>query len=348
MNLALTIRRHRRELSVAVAYAALLAILAAAAPRFFLADQIRAMLVSNAPVLVAAVGMTLVILSPGDRHLHRFPVRDLWRGRRTAGEGRLADPAGGDGDARRRRRDGGAQRGTRRRARLAVDRRHAGDAGHRPRRACAMPAKGSSSATCRPASSGSASARRRASGSWSVVALAVFAAVAWGLRNLAAGRAVYATGSDPEAARLAGIRPRRVVFAAFVAMGALTALAAWLNAVRFADVDPNAGNGLELRVIAAVVVGGVAISGGRGTAARHPDRRRLARLDRPGLGLPRRPGAVGKGRPGAHHPPRRRLRRARTGGTLTWPTIPLRSTLTPPRLDAWSPSQAALARAARG
>ena len=50
-------------------------------------------------------------------------------------------------------------------------------------------------------------------------------------------------------------------------MGALAGLAALLNAVRFADVDPNAGTGLELQVIAAVVVGGVAVSGGRGTLA---------------------------------------------------------------------------------
>jgi rhamnose transport system permease protein len=48
-------------------------------------------------------------------------------------------------------------------------------------------------------------------------------------------------------------------------MGALAGLAALLNAVRFADVDPNSGTGLEMQVIAAVVVGGVAISGGRGT-----------------------------------------------------------------------------------
>jgi rhamnose transport system permease protein len=47
-------------------------------------------------------------------------------------------------------------------------------------------------------------------------------------------------------------------------MGALSGLAALLNAIRFADVDPIAGTGLELQVIAAVVVGGVAISGGRG------------------------------------------------------------------------------------
>ena len=106
-------------------------------------------------------------------------------------------------------------------------------------------------------------------GQWLVVAIAlvVFVAFAWALRNLAAGREVYATGSDAEAARLAGIRPRLVVFSVFAVMGMLAALAALLNAVRFADVDPNAGTGLELQVIAAVVVGGAAISGGRGTLA---------------------------------------------------------------------------------
>ena len=92
-----------------------------------------------------------------------------------------------------------------------------------------MCARGSSSATCRRASSGSA--RGQSAGQWVVVAIAlvVFAAFAWGLRYLAAGRAVYATGSDPEAARLAGIRPRWVVFGVFVVMGALAGLAALLE-----------------------------------------------------------------------------------------------------------------------
>jgi rhamnose transport system permease protein len=91
------------------------------------------------------------------------------------------------------------------------------------------------------------------------------AAFAWGLRHLAAGRAVYATGSNPEAARLAGIRVKLVVFLVFVATGALTGLAAVMNSVRFNQIPSNAGIGLELKVIAAVVVGGVAITGGRGT-----------------------------------------------------------------------------------
>jgi ribose/xylose/arabinose/galactoside ABC-type transport system permease subunit len=98
-----------------------------------------------------------------------------------------------------------------------------------------------------------------------VLALAVFLVFTWGLRHVAAGRAVYATGSDAEAARLAGMRPKRVVFGVFVAMGALTGLGALLTAIQFIDVQTNAGVGLELRVIAAVVVGGTAISGGRGS-----------------------------------------------------------------------------------
>ncbi len=104
-------------------------------------------------------------------------------------------------------------------------------------------------------------------GQWLIVGIAVvvFTLFAWSLRNLAAGRAVYATGSSPEAAFLAGIQPQRVTFAVFTAAGALAGLAALLHSVRFAAVDPTAGTGKELAVIAAVVVGGVAISGSRGT-----------------------------------------------------------------------------------
>ena len=104
-------------------------------------------------------------------------------------------------------------------------------------------------------------------GQWLIVATAVvtFACFAWALRKLRGGRAVYAVGSDGEAARLAGIEPRRVVLAVFVLMGALSGLAALLNAVRFSVVPGNPGMGLELKAIAAVVVGGTAITGGRGT-----------------------------------------------------------------------------------
>jgi rhamnose transport system permease protein len=100
-----------------------------------------------------------------------------------------------------------------------------------------------------------------------VAAVAILGVFAWGLKNLAAGRAIYAVGSDAEAARLAGIEPRRVVFGAFALMGALTGVAATLNSIRFTDIQSNAGIGLELKAIAAVVVGGTAINGGRGTLA---------------------------------------------------------------------------------
>lgn len=95
-------------------------------------------------------------------------------------------------------------------------------------------------------------------------AAAVFAVLWWGSKNLRAFRIVYATGSDAEAARLAGIKTKAVVFAVFILLGALTGLAAVLNAVRFSDVPANAGIGLELQAIAAVVVGGTPITGGRG------------------------------------------------------------------------------------
>ena len=100
-----------------------------------------------------------------------------------------------------------------------------------------------------------------------VCAAVLTVGVSWGLRNLAAGRMIYATGSDSNAARLMGIDPPRVVFAAFVITGALTGFAAVFNAVRFHQIPSNAGLGLELKVIAAAVVGGVAITGGRGNIA---------------------------------------------------------------------------------
>jgi len=98
-----------------------------------------------------------------------------------------------------------------------------------------------------------------------VVAVVVFVAAALATRFLQAGRAAYAVGSDEEAARLAGVRPARVTFWVFVLTGALAGLAATLDAVRQPQVATNLGRDLELKVIAAVVVGGTAVTGGRGT-----------------------------------------------------------------------------------
>jgi rhamnose transport system permease protein len=97
------------------------------------------------------------------------------------------------------------------------------------------------------------------------LALFMLALLAWGARHLAAGRFIYAVGSDAEAARLAGIRPRLTTFFAFVFMGALAGLSAAMNVAQSPQVDPKSGSGLELKGIAAAVVGGVAVSGGRGS-----------------------------------------------------------------------------------
>ena len=97
------------------------------------------------------------------------------------------------------------------------------------------------------------------------VLAAVVLLIAWSLRHLAAGRAVFAVGSNREAARLAGVDVPAVTFWVFAVAGALTGLAALLNAVRFNQIPPNTGIGLEMKVIAAVVVGGAVITGGRGT-----------------------------------------------------------------------------------
>jgi len=97
------------------------------------------------------------------------------------------------------------------------------------------------------------------------IVIVLQSAVAWVMRNVAIGRAVYATGSNETAARLAGVDTARVTFGVFIVAGALTGLAALLNSVRFNQIPSNAGLGLEMKVIAATVVGGAAIRGGEGS-----------------------------------------------------------------------------------
>jgi rhamnose transport system permease protein len=103
-------------------------------------------------------------------------------------------------------------------------------------------------------------------GQWVLVGggLALLILLALVIKHFSAGRFIYAVGSDAEVARLSGIPPKLTTFLIFVFMGALVGLAAMMNIVQSPQVDPQSGNGLELKVIAAVVVGGVAISGGRG------------------------------------------------------------------------------------
>jgi rhamnose transport system permease protein len=261
----MTVRaRYQRELAVALAYVVLLAVLAALAPTFYAPGQLRDLAVINASLLVAAIGMTLVILA---RHIDisigsQFCICGVVAG--LLAKAGLPMPAVVAATLL-----AGAVLGSVNGILVA---------------GLGLPSIVVTLATLVILREALRYVREgefvhnlppdfqwfgagQASGQWLVVgiALVVFLAFAWGLRNLAVGRAVYATGSDPETARLAGIRPARMVFAIFVVMGALTGLAALLKSVRFPHIDPNAGTGLELQAIAAVVVGGVAVSGGRGT-----------------------------------------------------------------------------------
>jgi ribose/xylose/arabinose/galactoside ABC-type transport system permease subunit len=97
------------------------------------------------------------------------------------------------------------------------------------------------------------------------IVVVLLGTIAWVMSNVAIGRAVYATGSNERAARLAGLDTGRLKFMVFIVAGALTGLAALLNSVRFNQIPSNAGIGLEMKVIAAAVVGGTAIRGGSGS-----------------------------------------------------------------------------------
>jgi rhamnose transport system permease protein len=100
---------------------------------------------------------------------------------------------------------------------------------------------------------------------WLFVIVIVIALIAaYGMRTFRAGRELYAIGSNPEAASLAGIPVARRVFGAFVISGALAGLGGALFLAEYATVDATGGTGYELLVIASVVVGGVAIFGGSG------------------------------------------------------------------------------------
>jgi len=260
----LDLGRHQRELAGLVTYAALLVAVGVVAPSFFSAANWRDLAVQNAPVLLVAVGMTLVILA-GQIDISigsQFAVCGIVAGvLAKAGvpvlllvllvplAGALMGAANGLFVARLK-----------------------------------MPAIVVTLATLvvwrdalRWATEGAwvqglpANFQwlglGQAAGQWVIVAaaVAVLLGFRWALQNLGAGRAIYAVGSDAEAARLAGINPPRVVWAVFALMGALTGLAALLNAVRFNAIPSNSGVGLEMKAIAAVVVGGAAITGGRAT-----------------------------------------------------------------------------------
>ncbi|HEY9249877.1 MAG TPA: ABC transporter permease, partial [Rariglobus sp.] len=79
------------------------------------------------------------------------------------------------------------------------------------------------------------------------------------------GRHVVAVGTNEEAARLAGLSPARVRAVVFMLSGLLAGLAGLCHISRLGAADPNAGSGLELSAIAAAVIGGTSLMGGRGS-----------------------------------------------------------------------------------
>ncbi len=259
------IGRYRRELSVAAATALVLVLLALAKPDFFARQNIRDILVTKSYILVVAVGMTLVILarqidiSVGSQFAICGVSASLMA---KAGVplplmvlGTLA--AGGVLGAL----NGALVAGLRLPSivvtlatMVSLEQGIRWITGGEP---------------VRNAPNFQWLGFEQSTGELLVLAAtaAVFAAFAAGMRYVRAARAIVATGSDPEAARLAGIRPQRVIFAVFVIMGMLTGLAALLNGIQSTQGDPTSGQGLGLAAIAAVVVGGTAISGGRGTLA---------------------------------------------------------------------------------
>ena len=255
--------RYKRELSAAIAYAVLLAVVGLVAPSFFSAGNLRDLALNNASVLLIGIGMTMVILV-GEIDISvgsQFAVCSVaagWMAKEGVPIPLLLPSVLLIGGAM------GAING------FLVGRLR-------------LP---SIIVTLAMLVAWRDALRWVTQGAWVqdlppnfqwfglgqslgqllIVAIAVIVLIgfSWMLHNLSAGRAIYAVGSDAEAARLAGIEPQRVVFGAFVLLGALTGLAALLNAIRFSAVPSNAGLGLELKAVAAVVVGGTAITGGRG------------------------------------------------------------------------------------
>lgn len=258
--------RHRRELSVALAIGALAATLLVVAPAFFQPANLLDVFLANVPVLIVAVGMTLVVLT-GQIDISvgsMFAICGV-----TGGWLALAGvpmPLVAIGTCVT-----GVLLGSLNGALVAYTR---------------IPSIVATLATMVALRDGLTWTTQGAwiqglpaSFQWlgttqavyplvvSMVAALLIVGVGWGLSSLPAGRAIYATGSNPDAARLAGLRTKAITFSVFALLGGLTGLAAILNSVRFNQIPSNAGIGLELKVIAAVVVGGAAIRGGRGTIA---------------------------------------------------------------------------------
>lgn len=96
------------------------------------------------------------------------------------------------------------------------------------------------------------------------IMIAVFVVCGLLLTRTRFGRYVYATGDNAEAAKLSGIPTDRVKILAFMISGLLAGLAGFIVTARLSTASPTAGTGLELVAIAAVIIGGTSLAGGRG------------------------------------------------------------------------------------
>lgn len=101
-----------------------------------------------------------------------------------------------------------------------------------------------------------------------LLAVVVVALAQLTLSHTVFGRHMLAVGANEQASRLSGIDPRRIKFSVFVIAGLLVALAAIIDTSRFQSANPNAGSGFELQAIAAAVIGGTSLMGGRGSVVR--------------------------------------------------------------------------------
>ncbi len=255
--------KHFREISVAIALGALLLALAIFAPHFFALQPLLSRLTSQAPALVAAIGMTLVIvsrqidISVGSQFGMCAVVAGLLAAKGLPLIVVIVAAIGA-----------GAAMGALNGALVAWLRL--------PSIVVTLATMVTWAEALRLWQQGRLLnlpagvqwfGLSQAAGQTALIAFAIALVVlaAWLMRNVAAGRHVFAVGTDAEAARLAGIDPKRTTFGVFVLMGALVGLAAVMNVVQSPQVQPTCGDGLEMKVIAACVVGGVAVNGGRGS-----------------------------------------------------------------------------------
>lgn len=97
-----------------------------------------------------------------------------------------------------------------------------------------------------------------------ILMFVVFAIMYWVLKHTTFGRYIYAIGGNEEASRLAGISVDRVKIAVYALAGLFASISALIYTSRLMSAQPTAGSGMELDAIAAVIIGGTSLTGGKG------------------------------------------------------------------------------------